>query len=408
LKRHLLFCLCLLPSVGLTAPWSFGEVLTIAGAGHAPHYHHLDGAGRRHIAASQTAVAVVWEDDRDGTPQVYLASKPREGRAFGHHLRLSTGREAYEPSIVALADGRWLAAWEQDGGVVACVIEGAKAGPLRQLAGVAARQVSLAADRAGRAAAVWVEQRGRGQSVLAAELRIAADRLELAAPPQRVAPDLAHPHQGYPSAVWNLEGQLVVAWEDRRAGHTRLFHAVRDSAQRFTAERQLNEHRAPDGPGLGSGVMRVALAVADDGLIQAIWLDKRNPAAGYAVWGATSQDGGESFGANAIVQDDLGATVPQWHAALAAGANTFVAAWDDTREAWDDDDVESGDVLLSWKKGREWSADLLVPGASGEAYQGSPALVLDPYGDLHLVWIVRDNLSSPTRLHYLHGARDDS
>jgi hypothetical protein len=343
---------------------------------------------------------------------VYLASKPHEGPAFEADLRLSKGREAYEPSIVALADGRWLAAWEQDGGVVACVIEGAKAGPLRQLAGVAARQVSLAADRAGRAAAVWVDHRGRGQSVFAAELRIAADRLELAAPPQRVAPDLEHPHQGYPSAVWSLEGQLVVAWEDRRAGHTRLFHAVRDSAQRFTVARQLNEHKAPaaeapDAAGLGSGVMRVALAVAGDGLIQAIWLDKRNPAAGYAVWGATSHDGGQSFGANAIVQDDLGATVPQWHAALAAGANTFVAAWDDTREAWEDD-AESGDVLLSWKQGREWSPDLLVPGASGEAYQGSPALVLDPHGDLHLIWINRDNLSSPTRLQYLHGARDDS
>ena len=195
----------------------------------------------------------------------------------------------------------------------------------------------------------------------------------------------------------------------RSAGHTRLFHAARTSAQVFTPERQLNEHSAPvqeggEMQGLGSGVMRVTLAANDGDTIQAIWLDKRNPTSGYAVWGAASEDGGRTFGGNAIVQDELGATVPQWHAALAAGEDTFVAAWDDIREGWGDD-AESGDVLLSWHDGRRWSADLVVPGASGDGYQGSPAVALDPQGDLHLIWIERDDLSSPTRLRYLHGTR---
>ena len=150
--------------------------------------------------------------------------------------------------------------------------------------------------------------------------------------------------------------------------------------------------------------MRVVLAASDAGIVRAVWLDKRNPASGYAVWGAVSADGGNTFGANAIVQDELGATVPQWHAALAAGAEAFVAAWDDTREGWGDD-AESGDVLLSWHDGQAWSADLVVPGASGDAYQGSPAIALDPHGDLHLIWIERDNLSAPTRLRYVRGAR---
>lgn len=409
--RRLLYCLCLLPSVALAAPWSFGETVTIVGSGDRPHYHHLDGSGRRHIAASATEVAVVWEDDRSGSPQVYLAVKPRLAQAFPRHELLSDGREAYEPAIVALADGRWLAAWEQDGTVVARMVEVSGLGPIRRLSDGASRQVSLAADPAGRAAAVWVDDRGRGQRLKAVELRIVGKQVEPATPPVQVAPVAEQPFQGYPSAVWNNSGQIIVAWEDRRAGHTRLFHAAGTSVQGFTPERQLNEHSAPavegrEMQGLGSGVMRVTLAANDDDRIQAIWLDKRNPTSGYAVWGAASEDGGHTFGGNAIVQDEMGATVPQWHAALAAGGGAFVAAWDDTREGWGDD-AESGDVLLSWHDGRRWSPDLVVPGASGDGYQGSPAITLDPQGDLHLIWIERDNLSSPTRLRYLHGANRD-
>jgi hypothetical protein len=56
---------------------------------------------------------------------------------------------------------------------------------------------------------------------------------------------------------------------------------------------------------------------------------------------------------------------------------------------------------LSWNTDGTWSPDVVVTGASGEGYQGSPALALDPRGDLHLIWIERDDLSSPSRLRYL-------
>jgi hypothetical protein len=149
--------------------------------------------------------------------------------------------------------------------------------------------------------------------------------------------------------------------------------------------------------------MRAALA-ADPvtGVVRAIWLDKRNAASGYAVWGAASGDRGETFGANGIVQDEQGATVAQWHAGLAAAGGRFVAAWDDAREAWSDPD-ESGDLILSWHDGEAWSADLVVPGASGSGYQGAPAVALDPHGGLHLVWLERADLTAPTALRYLYG-----
>jgi hypothetical protein len=406
--KRLLACLALwLPAAALASPWAFSEPLTVNDGTADRYFHHLDGAGRRHVAASAAAVAVAWEDDRSGAPQVYAAAKPHAANDFSRQWRLSNGAEAYEPAIVALAEDRWLAAWEQDGAVVARLIEAGIPGPLLPLAPAPSRQVTLAVDPAGRVAAAWVREQAAGQLVEAAELQIT----EEAARPVAVAPVApfdGHAYQGYPALAWGPAGRLVVAWEDRRAGHTRLFHSWREGGGAFAAARQLNEHNAPRGPGgedlnLGSGVMRVALAGGADGELHAVWLDKRNPSSGYAVWGAASADGGRTFGPNRIVQDELGAAVPQWHAALAAGPAGFVAAWDDTREAWGDS-AEPGDVLLSWHHGDGWSADLLVPGASGEGYQGSPAVALDPGGALHLVFIERADLSSPTRLRYLYGA----
>jgi hypothetical protein len=405
--RLLLLPVFYLPAAVLAEPWTFSDPVTVAGGAIAPHYHHLDGAGRRHVAASDAEVAVVWEDDRSGAPQAYLAVKPRPAESFSRSFQLSDGEEAYAPVIALLGEGQWLAAWEQDGAVVASIVDAEGPGPRVRLAATGSRQVTLASDGAGRVAAIWARERGGGQLVEAAQLQIKDRTVKLAGAPVPVAPVEHRPRQSHPAAVWGSEGRLVVAWEDRRAGHTRLLHSGGTAGQGFDPERQLNEYFEPAGRGrthggLGSGVMRVALA-ADAATVQAVWLDKRNPNSGYAVWGAVSTDGGRTFGPNQIVQDDLGAAVPQWHAAVAGGRTGFVAAWDDAREGWDGAD-EPGDVLVSWKRGESWSPDLVVPGASGEGYQGSPAVALDPRGELHLVWIDRPDLSSPTRLRYLRGA----
>lgn len=400
------FALCV-PAVVYASPWGFGDPITVAGDTGSPHFHHLDGSGRRHVAASDSAAAIVWEDDHSGAPQVYVTVKPHSAQAFSSKKRLSDGSEAYEPTIAAIGEGRWLAAWEQDGAVAARIIDADGLGPVRLLAGKGSRQVILASDDSGRIAALWAREQQAGQLIEVAELRIEQRAAVPSGPTVPVSLVADHPFQAYPAAAFGRGGRLLVAWEDRRAGHTRLFHTWRDPGRPFAPERQLNQHFAPtdaDGANarLGTGVMRVSLAVDNAGTVRAIWLDKRNAKSGYAVWGAVSGDGGRSFGPNQLVQDELGDAVAQWHASVAGGKPGFVAAWDDTREAWADPD-ESGDVLISWNSGAGWSADLLAPGASGSGYQGSPAVTIDPRGDLHLIWIERNTLSSPTRLRYMRG-----
>jgi len=396
-----------LPIIAGAAEWRFDSPVELTAKDTAAHFHHHDGAGRRHVAAGEQEVAVVWEDDHSGMPQVYMAVLAYGADAPAARYRLSLGDEAYEPAVVAAGDGRWVAAWEQDGTVVARFIDGDGPGPVTPLVEKGARQVTLARDGAGRLAAAWAKSTPVGQLLEATLLRVEGRRIVLADAPTRVAPLQAHAYQAYPAATWAPGGRLVVAWEDRRAGHTRLYYSSRDPGGAFAPARQLNEHNAPppdagETLALGSGVMRVMLATDTAGRLQAIWLDKRNPSSGYAVWGASSTDGGKSFGVNTIVQDELGAAVPQWHAALAGGPGGFVAVWDDTRESWGDE-TEPGDVILSTRVDGAWSPDLVVPVASGEGYQGSPAAALGDDGSLHLVWIEKADLSAPSRLFYASG-----
>jgi len=388
--------------------WDFGQPVTVTGASLAPHYHHLSGSGRRHLAAAERHVALVWEDDRTGSPQVYAAIKRLPDPGFRLTFQLSSGTEAYEPAIVSIADTRWVVAWEQDGEIlVSLLTPEAHTRPLSLSSGPG-RQVTLAADGAGQVAAIWAKRQGRKQRLVAADLLVRDRELAVSAE-LIVTPDDASHFQSFPAAAYTSKGELFVAWEDRRAGHTRLYGSLREAGSAFRPAIQLNEHREPAAmenylENTGTGVMRVSVASGRDGLVEAVWLDKRNPGSGYAVWGGRSRDGGYQFGENVRVQDTMGEAVAQWHASVISFGGGLIAAWDDARENWSDA-KEVGDVFLSWRTDGGWSDDWPVPGASGDGYQGSPVMAIDMSGDLHLAWIEKATLTAPSRLRYSHGIR---
>ncbi len=396
-----------LPICAWSAPWSFDAPVEVVDRSLPPHFQHLEGAGRLHIAAGERSLAVVWEDDRDGSPQVYAAVKELAENAFEPDVKLSTGNEAFDPAVVALEGNRWIAAWEQNGEIWGSILDSSQVTLPARLSGGAARQVTLAADNGENVHAVWARVSNGAQVLEVAPLKVAANLLQVEAP-VRVTPGADTHYQGYPAATFVGNGRLVVAWEDRRAGHTRLFSSWRKGRQPFSPEIQLNEHRAPattDDFRGGTGVMRVTLARGQEDTVQAVWLDKRNPGSGYAVWGARSVDGGKSFSSNHKVQDELGDAIQQWHASVDHGRVGFVSTWDDARERWADES-ETADVWVSWQTESGWSGDESVPGASGAGYQGSPAMTIDREGDIHIVWIERDSRTSPGRLRYVRGVAE--
>ncbi len=388
--------------------WNFGEPVDVTNPALAPHYHHLDGSGRRHLAAAGDHLAVVWEDDRTGSPQVYVAIKGLADLEFRTTFQISTGAEAYAPVIVPAINTTWVVAWEQDGQILGSLLTLDGPTTLRPFSLGVGRQVTLATDGSGRLFAIWAKRKGSGQRLVMRELGVGGGTLTAEMERTIVHQEVSN-HQAYPAADYAHPGKLFIAWEDRRAGHTRLFGILYHLDGTLGPEIQLNEHREPAITesylaNKGTGAMRVSVASGQDGWVEAVWLDKRHPGSGYAVWGARSVDGGHRFGVNGPVQDTMGDAVAQWHVSVASIAGGFVAVWDDARENWSDEE-ETGDVILAWRFDEDWSDDWIVPGASGSGYQGSPVVAQDRHGDLHLVWIEKMDLTSPSQLKYLRGAR---
>lgn len=387
-----LVALLALGAGGVHAQWEFSAPLDVVPGATA--FFHVESAGRRNIAVSGTTVAVAWEDDRDGIPRCHVALKVLDADHFAPPARLSGTGECAEPVVHAVADGAFLAGWEEAGRVRVRRLDARGLGPVRDLAAAPSTQVSLGFHPQTGLFAAWSERR-RGDW----RIQVAALAPDGRVRHVRTVDDRAAGDQSYPSLAVLDGNRLAVAWEDRRAGHTRLYYAVsRDGGHRFSPPRQLNESEWRGqrlGFGRGTGVMRVALTPWREG-VAAVWADKRDFRSGYDVYGAFA-DADLTFGANEKVQDPFGDNIAQWHPAIAGHPDGRVAV------AWDDDRDGTPDIWLSWKTAQGWSEDLAVPGAAGPGVQSDPALTLDAAGNLHLVFLDKPEVNAPSRLRYVFG-----
>jgi hypothetical protein len=382
-----------------SALWQFDGRLAVGGEPAAGVYHHLDGAGRKHLAISAQTVAAVWEDNRSGDPQVYAAVK-RQGQAdFSAPLQVSSGAEAYEPVIVSLGGDRYALAWEQDGEVHARLLQDGSLSPSSRLSRAAASHVSLA-SHGERAYAAWRERRDGVWFVQVAELRAGESGVLAVDSITAVEAEGTQAPVQFPSLAFNDAG-LCIAWEDRRAGHTRLLvsHSP-DAARAFEPPRHLNEFFSNRNQyDKGSGVTRVSLASFGADEIVAAWMDKRRGGTGYGIFAALGAEGGAMFGPNEKVHGEPGDTQPHYNPATAGNAaGGFVVAWDDFRHG--DSDV----WLSAYNDDLEWGEDFSPTVAGGAGEQTHPAIALDPEGGLHLFWIERADTDAPSRLWYSYGA----
>ncbi|MBI5613149.1 MAG: hypothetical protein HY942_08835 [Gammaproteobacteria bacterium] len=400
MKRITAWTVLWLSTAASAQPWEFSPPLPVTAVHGAGIYHHLDSSGRKNIAASGETVAIAWADNRSGSSQVYFTFKSKADSSFAREQRVSDGKNAYEPVIAALANGRFAIGWEQDGQVWMRPVQAGTLGRAQLLADDGS-QINMALNVRGQGYAVWVQRVGRLNRAMLARFEISAEQVARvhAAQPVDAQPPAAD--QFYPGVTLTEAGVMVV-WEDRRHGHSVLYYSHSADGRRFSAPKRLNERgpsRSGGGYGKGTGVARAALAAHGKNAVTAVWLDKRDFEGGYDVYGAVSHDGGRSFGKNQKIQDQFGDIYGQWHAAIAGHASGLRAA------VWDDDRDDTADVWLAWPVQNGWSENLAVPGASGLGEQTQPSVALDAAGDLHLAWIERDAPDAPTRLRYLHAKR---
>lgn len=394
----LLFVLLATPLLTLASPWQFSAPITVSDRHGEKLFHHLESSGRRNIAVSDDTVAVVWEDDRDGTPRIYLARKALAESSFAAPQRLSGEGEAYEPAIVALGEGRFAVAWEEEGRVRLRVAGRYALGPRTTLAAAESVQPSLlhadgelllaVARREERYSRVYLHRFAVARNALLPEAHCAVDA------------EAPRDDQLYPTLARQGE-HTVVAWEDRRPGHTIIMagESTVGEACSFSLPKRisLRPEREEEAPyGRGHGVARVALAAYGKQGMLAAWADKRDFREGYDIY-AAHWGPQQGFGANERVQDAFGGVARQWHATVAGDdAGRLLVAWDDERDG-------DGNVMISWYDGTEWSEDLALPGADGEGEQVHPTITLDEQGNLHAAWVERETVGGPTRLRYLIG-----
>ncbi len=402
--------LALLCPAAFAAPWAFDPAITVSQDPASRAFFHLEAAGRKSIAVSDGWVAIAWEDNRDGVSRCYVALKAPGKNMFADPLRVSGEREAFEPAIVGLGQGRFALAWEEDGRVWARLLAADGLGKPITLGAGAAAQASLAYAAPDGLFAAWSEKNKTYWQVKVARLMPGRASALTAGRAYPVESGKLEGDQSYPSVAALGAKKLVVAWEDRRAGHTRILSsASRNGGARFAPPQQINEaawRGQMSGFGRGTGVMRVALSpygvggaggAGSVGGVAAVWADKRDFLAGYDVYAAFARGDQLSFGANEKAQDDFGNEIAQWHPAISADRKGRVAV------AWDDDRDGTPDIWLAWRSAQGWSDNLAVPGASGPGVQSDPALILDAAGNLHLAWIEKTDLNSPSRIRYGFG-----
>ncbi|MEJ2213101.1 MAG: hypothetical protein P8Y20_03325 [Gammaproteobacteria bacterium] len=376
--------------------WNFSPPINVTESAKAGVFHHLESSGRRNIAVSGNIVGITWEDDSDGIPRIYLARKNLDSNHFDTKVRISGEGEAYEPTIISLGGGLFAIGWEEDEQVSLRIVTPEKMGPILKIGNKTASQASLA-NFDDSILVVYREQVQRFGKIILQELNI-SDENQLS-PVKRCAVDseLLENDQLYP-VIAVLQGQVNVAWEDRRFGHTVIMHSQaspNDSCQ-FTPPVRISEKPKGSGSpyGAGHGVARVTLASYGSSWLYAVWADKRDYREGYDIFGA-AKNGDNLFGPNKRVQDDFGNNARQWHATLAGHKNgQLVAAWTDERDG-------SMDIWYSQLEEGEWSSDTVVPAVSREGIQYHPSITLDQSGNLHLAWIYRQTGDGPTQVRYV-------
>ena len=395
----LLICAVSYVSVGwsaasLAAEWTFSKPVRVTAETDNKVFHHLEPAGRRSIAYSANTVAVTWEDDRDGTPRVYLARRQASETDFSNEMKISGDGEAYDPVIVGLADTRFMIAWEEEGRVLLRIVGPKTSGTAIKLS-AAGSQPSI--TRFGNdVVVVWSERAARYGQIWMARAVVGSTEIPEIKESCAAEAAAAIDEQLYPTLT-EVAGELLVAWEDRRPGHT-VIMAAQGKPCKLSAPKRISaaiEQRSVT-YGKGHGVARVALAAYGTDRVMAAWADKRDFREGYDIYAASYQHG-SGFGGNMRVQDDFGGVARQWHPTVAGHSDgSLVVVWTDDREG-------NSDLMLSSYAEGEWSEDVPLPGASGAGEQAHPSAIFDPAGRLHITWVERDKRNSPTRLKYMMG-----
>ena len=340
-----------------------------------------EGGGYYHLAWMQEAP--------NGEYHIFHAARTLDGD-WSEPQQLDEGgggvAAGSRPAIAAAADGSAHVAWigAQSSWLVWALVMPGGGMTIRPInANGMSWDPALAVDGPGNVYAAWRQTEPGGSQIYFARYLTAAGFWS-----ERVPVSDFETEQGAPTLVADTAGRAYVAWTgysaDRGAGQV-FFSTVDAARDDWTPDDFLTNIR-PINPRRGVEQYGVALALASDGTLHAIWRDGRNrqaPDDYWDIYGARLRAGAYTWEAALRINREV-APSDQGAAALAADrrGRTY-AAWMESRflalgSTWG--------MVSSAAGERTWGEDQRVD-VSSPAIPGQwPALASDAFGNLAVVW----------------------
>lgn len=147
-----------------------------------------------------------------------------------------------------------------------------------------------------------------------------------------------------------------------------------------------------------------SIALSEDGTIYVVWTDERNSSLYEDIYGATSVDGGATFGSSVKINDNSGMSRRYGLDMATDSGGTAHVIWMDWRNDADGefaspgggiDGKDNSDIYYSntTDKGGTWSPNLVVSNTSSDDMDVSGEITIDSNDIIHIVWTSWSNVS---------------
>jgi hypothetical protein len=158
----------------------------------------------------------------------------------------------------------------------------------------------------------------------------------------RVNDDVGSETQHSPNMIADNDGNLYLAWGDRRDGGSNIYFAKStDGGVTWSANVKVSDY------GNSFGEHGIGLAVDGNNTIYLVWDDMRN--GNYDVYFSKSTDGGTSWSANVKISDEPGMSDAWVTSLITDSSGNLYTAWTDNRSGnWDNYFTKSTDGGVNW------------------------------------------------------------
>lgn len=324
---------------------------------------------------------LVWADSRNGNPDIFVQRLDRSGSPVGGNFRASDDVASTQQRVSSIGmnlSGRTIVAWEDErngtADIYSTVLDssGLPTGPNRRLnddgAGGAAQYYAAAACGRDRSIVAWSDGRN-GWHIYAQVID------GLGAPVGSnfmVNADVPDASQWYPYCAMDSSDVATVVWMDTRRGVYQLFRRrIGPDGQPLGPDSPVSDDSTAQG-------IYGSVAVNREGRAVVSWMDYRRGDAD--IFCQLYDAAGNPVGANRLVNEGSG----QYHgypASAVAEDGSFAVTWEDTRN-------DNYDVYLQFfdPVGNPVGANQRVDDGAGNTDCYSPSLACAPDGRLAVMF----------------------